>query len=54
MKIWLTAAGRELVDDMIEPHLANERRFLGALGVNDRERLAGTLRTLLEALDRPD
>jgi len=44
--ITLTPAGRELIDSMMEAHLDNERRLLGALSEADQRRLADRLRKL--------
>lgn len=43
----LTDRGRELVDAAVVDHLENEQRLLGALDAQEREQLAGLLRTLL-------
>lgn len=51
--IALTAAGRALVDEVVEAHLANEERLLGGLSAAERRELASLLRTLLLALDEP-
>ena len=48
--IGLTAAGRELIDAVTEPHLANERRLLEALGDEERAQLSGLLRKLRAGL----
>ena len=44
--ITLTAAGRKLIDDVMEAHLANERRLLAALTDAEQRRLADLLRKL--------
>ena len=53
----LTEKGRQVVDDAVLAHLANEERLLGALSARERQQLAGLLRKLLTsapfvALDR--
>src|SRR6476661_688589 len=48
--IGLTPDGRELIDAVTEPHLANERRLLEALGDAELEQLADLLRKLLAGL----
>jgi DNA-binding MarR family transcriptional regulator len=48
--IGLTPTGRELIDGVTEPHLANERRLLEALTPKEQDRLAGLLRKLLLGL----
>jgi DNA-binding MarR family transcriptional regulator len=50
VRIRLTPAGLEIVDELVGLHAANEERLLAGLGPDDRERLAGALRTLLESL----
>ena len=47
----LTERGRELVDRLIERHLANERRLVGALTALERRRLAELLHLLAVSLD---
>ena len=44
--ITLTAAGRALIDNVTEAHLANERRLLSALTEAEQSRLADLLRKL--------
>jgi DNA-binding MarR family transcriptional regulator len=44
--IALTPAGLELIDAVMEAHLANERRLLDALSEPERKRLADLLRKL--------
>lgn len=39
----LTEAGRALVDEAFEAHMANEHRLVGLLAARDRELLAGLL-----------
>ena len=53
----LTEKGRQVVDEALLAHLANEERLLGALSARERQQLAGLLRKLLTsapfvALDR--
>jgi DNA-binding MarR family transcriptional regulator len=43
----LTDRGRELVDNSVVDHLANEERLLGGLDAKERKQLAGLLRKLL-------
>ncbi|GAA4659450.1 MarR family transcriptional regulator [Streptomyces chumphonensis] len=47
----LTDAGRELIDRVLPDHVATQRRLLSALGPDQREALAETLRVLAESLD---
>ncbi|MGS2807915.1 MarR family winged helix-turn-helix transcriptional regulator [Nocardia sp. MW-W600-9] len=49
--VQLTDEGRELVDRLLPLHMDNEQRLLAALGAEDREQLAGLLRTLAIGLD---
>ncbi|MFI8971322.1 MarR family winged helix-turn-helix transcriptional regulator [Nocardia asteroides] len=49
--VQLTAEGRELVDRVLPLHVKNEQRLLASLGADDREQLAGLLRTLAVGLD---
>ena len=49
----LTERGLELIDRAVADHLANEARLLACLPADVAERLAGDLRSLLQALD-PD
>ena len=44
--IALTDAGRELIDGVTGPHLANEQRLLEALTPTERDQLAALLRKL--------
>jgi DNA-binding MarR family transcriptional regulator len=46
VRVRLTPAGVELIDRLLPEHVANEQRLLTALGPDDREALAGLLRTL--------
>ena len=48
----LTERGVRLVDEVAPLHLANEERMLRALQPEDRDRLAGLLRTLLLEMER--
>lgn len=50
VRVRLTDRGRALVDEVVGLHVANEVRLLGALAPDDRDRLAGLLRGLLESL----
>ncbi|WP_433175043.1 MarR family winged helix-turn-helix transcriptional regulator [Actinoallomurus sp. CA-150999] len=50
VRVRLTDRGRALVDEVVGLHVANEVRLLGALAPDDRDRLAGLLRALLESL----
>ncbi|GAA3048321.1 MarR family winged helix-turn-helix transcriptional regulator [Actinokineospora globicatena] len=51
----LTAEGRTLVDKILAGHIDNENRLLAPLDLEDRDRLANLLRTLLTGLgDVPD
>jgi DNA-binding MarR family transcriptional regulator len=55
VRIRLTDHGLALVDDLIGRHVANETRLLSGLPEDERGRLIGTLRTLLESLgDKSD
>ncbi len=44
--IGLTDAGRELIDSVTGPHLANEARLLESLTAEERDQLAALLRKL--------
>lgn len=48
--ISLTTAGLALVNELVEHHLANERRLLAGVPAADRDRLAALLRRLLLSL----
>lgn len=48
--ITLTARGRELVDEVVASHVANEVRLLESLSPREQEQLAGLLRKLLLGL----
>ncbi|WP_378742331.1 MarR family winged helix-turn-helix transcriptional regulator [Nocardia brasiliensis] len=50
IRVSLTDAGRTVVDAALPDHLATEERLLGPLTPTQRNRLAATLRTLLESL----
>jgi DNA-binding MarR family transcriptional regulator len=53
--ISLTDEGLALANELVEHHLANERRLLAGLAAADHDRLAGLLRHLLVSLgDAPD
>jgi DNA-binding MarR family transcriptional regulator len=52
IRVRLTEDGVRLVDEVAPLHLANEQRMLRALDREDRERLAGLLRTLLAEMER--
>ncbi|MEV6215587.1 MarR family transcriptional regulator [Nocardia sp. NPDC051833] len=49
--VQLTDEGRELVDRLLPLHMDNEQRLLAALGADDRDQLAGLLRTLAIGLE---
>lgn len=51
--VTLTGAGRQRVDAALTDLLAAERSMLTALGVAEREQLAGLLRRLLGPLEAP-
>lgn len=50
VRIRLTPAGLELINDLMPRHVANEQRLLAALTADDRDTLAGLLRTLAAGL----
>ncbi|MFJ1709292.1 MarR family winged helix-turn-helix transcriptional regulator [Kitasatospora sp. NPDC088346] len=50
VQVALTEAGLALVDQALPDHLATEQALLAGLSPEERDRLAGTLRALLEAL----
>lgn len=50
VRIRLTAAGLELIDELVPLHLANERRLLAVLADDDRATLTDLLRTLAAGL----
>jgi DNA-binding MarR family transcriptional regulator len=47
VRIALTPAGRQLVDEAVVQHVANEKRLLGVLDADDQEQLAALLKRLL-------
>ncbi|GAA1537418.1 MarR family transcriptional regulator [Actinomadura kijaniata] len=51
VRVRLTDEGRALVDEILEPHVANETRLLATLAPPERDLLTGLLRGLLESLD---
>ncbi len=51
VRITLTEEGLELVNRAVEAHLEGERRLLGALDAEERERLADLLRKLLVSME---
>lgn len=50
IRVRLTERGLALVDEVVGPHVANEARLLAALDPEERDQLAGALRTLLASL----
>lgn len=50
VRVTLTEAGRQLVDETLPDHLATEGRLLAALSPAERTALAETLRKMLESL----
>lgn len=52
--IALTAAGRELIDDVMTAHLANEHRLLAAISGDDAADLERVLTRWLSAFETPD
>ncbi|GAA3158928.1 MarR family transcriptional regulator [Planomonospora alba] len=52
--VTLTEAGRRLAGDLLEGHLANERRLLDGLGPAEQAQLAALLRRLLRSLGDTD
>ncbi|NJP90972.1 MarR family transcriptional regulator [Nonomuraea sp. FMUSA5-5] len=50
IRVRLTADGLARIDELLAAHVENEARLLAALGVSERDQLAGLLRGLLEAL----
>lgn len=46
----LTEKGERVANELLEGHMANERRILAALTADDQEALAGLLRRLLVSL----
>ncbi|MEU5126146.1 MarR family winged helix-turn-helix transcriptional regulator [Streptomyces mobaraensis] len=53
VRVSLTDEGRELIDRALPEHLATERRLLGPLSDEKRDRFVETLRELLEELEGP-
>ncbi len=51
LEVALTDEGRALIDRALPDHVATEHRLLAALPGPERDRLAGTLRALLESLE---
>ncbi|WP_067813044.1 MarR family winged helix-turn-helix transcriptional regulator [Actinomadura kijaniata] len=51
VRVRLTDEGRAMVDEILEPHVANEKRLLATLAPRERDLLTGLLRGLLESLD---
>lgn len=49
IRVVLTDRGRALVDDLVEGHLANERRLLAGLDPAEQEQLGALLARLLES-----
>jgi DNA-binding MarR family transcriptional regulator len=55
VQVTLTEKGLKLIDAVLPTHVAIENKLLAGLSGQERETLAGTLRTLLESLgDRTD
>lgn len=52
--VTLTAAGRDLVDQVLPGHLATEERLLAGLDARQRQDLAAGLSLLLQSLTGPD
>ncbi len=50
-RIRLTPAGRDLIDRLVEQHLANEQRLVSGLTQREQTQLAGLLRRWGQALD---
>jgi len=51
VQVVLSAAGLELVDQVLVAHVENEEQLLGALSVEERAELTGLLRRLLLSLE---
>ena len=49
--VTLTTSGRELVDEALDAHVANERKLLDALSPTERRRLDTALHRLLDVLE---
>ncbi|MEU2258384.1 MarR family transcriptional regulator [Nocardia xishanensis] len=54
VQVTLTDAGRKLVDAALPDHVSTEHRLLEPLSATQRQRLAATLRILLESLGDTD
>lgn len=50
IRVHLTTKGRQLVDNLLPLHMANEERLISSLTPEDREALIPLLRTLSESL----
>ncbi|WP_433498068.1 MarR family winged helix-turn-helix transcriptional regulator [Sphaerimonospora sp. CA-214678] len=50
VRVRLTGPGLAKIEELVDLHVANEVRLLAALAPEQRDQLAGTLRTLLESL----
>ncbi|WP_433660916.1 MarR family winged helix-turn-helix transcriptional regulator [Nocardia sp. CA-128927] len=50
IRVRLTPAGRQMIDDVLPKHMENEQRLLASLNLESRDQLAGLLRTLAESL----
>ena len=50
-RVALTAEGRALVDELVEKHVANERRLVSGLSERERDQLARLLVAWGRALD---
>ena len=50
-RVALTSEGRQLVDDLVERHVANEHRLVSGLSEREREQLARLLEAWGRALD---
>jgi DNA-binding MarR family transcriptional regulator len=48
--VQLTPRALELIDELMTGHLANEARLFATLSTEEREQLAGALRSTLHAL----
>jgi DNA-binding MarR family transcriptional regulator len=48
--VTLTGKGHALIDQALPDHVENEHRVLSALSASQRDKLAATLRDLLESL----
>ncbi len=54
VRVQLTPRAHELIDEFFAEHLANEARLFAGLTADEREQLAGLLRTALHALGDTD